>query len=192
MKRAYTRRRYLDKVEMVREAIPDVAITTDIIVGFPGETEEDFEETLSLVEEARYDQAYTFQYSPRPMTEAASFDEHLPKEVVQERFERLVELQNAISLEHNKATIGRTEQALVEGPSKKDASRLTGRTRTNKVVHFDSDGAEAGSFRNVRITGARTHHLEGEVIPGGARPVRGGGLSLPLLSTSSSGCASCN
>ncbi|MDQ4095378.1 MAG: tRNA (N6-isopentenyl adenosine(37)-C2)-methylthiotransferase MiaB [Actinomycetota bacterium] len=193
MKRAYTRRRYLDKVKMVRDAIPDVAITTDIIVGFPGETEEDFQDTLSLVEEARYDQAYTFQYSPRPMTEAASFDQQVPKEVVQERFERLVEMQNAISLEHNKATVGRTERVLVEGPSKKDAARLTGRTRTNKVVHFDSDGAEPGAFRSVRITGARTHHLEGEVVEGDERSPRAPrGLSLPLLSATPSGCASCN
>ncbi|MDQ4142787.1 MAG: tRNA (N6-isopentenyl adenosine(37)-C2)-methylthiotransferase MiaB [Actinomycetota bacterium] len=193
MKRAYTRRRYLDKVEMVREAIPDVAITTDIIVGFPGETEEDFEQTLSLVAEARYDQAYTFQYSPRPMTEAASFEEHLPKEVVQERFERLVELQSSISLEHNLATVGKTEQVLVEGPSKKDPDRLTGRTRSNKVVHFDGDGAEPGAFRSVRITAARTHHLEGELVAGGA-PARsvGRSLSLPLVSSSPSGCASCN
>ena len=193
MKRAYSRRRYLEKVAMVREAIPDVAITTDIIVGFPGETEEDFEQTLSLVEEARYDAAYTFQYSPRPMTEAATFDEHLPKEVVQERFERLVEIQSRISLEHNLATVGRTERVLVEGPSKKDAERLTGRTRTNKVVHFDSDGAEPGSFRTVRITGARTHHLDGEVVAGSGAPARtGSGMSLPLVTTASSGCASCN
>ena len=194
MKRAYTRRRYLEKVDMVRAAIPDVAITTDIIVGFPGETEADFQDTLSLVADARYDQAYTFQYSPRPMTEAASFDEHVPKEVVQERFERLLELQNEISLEHNRATIGRTEQVLVEGVSKKDPTRLTGRTRTNKLVHFDSDGAEPGAFRTVRVTGARTHHLDGVLVAGESRPPRESrsGLSLPLLSTSSSGCASCN
>ena len=189
MKRAYTRRRYLDKVEMVREAIPDVAITTDIIVGFPGETEEDFEQTLSLVAEARYDQAYTFQYSPRPLTEAADFDEHVPKEVVQERFERLVALQNEISLAHNRARVGRREEVLVEGISKKDPGRLTGRTRSNKVVHFDSDGAEPGSFRTVEITSARSHHLEGELTSGPARGARRS-LSLPLVGAST-GCNSC-
>ncbi|HYN36335.1 MAG TPA: tRNA (N6-isopentenyl adenosine(37)-C2)-methylthiotransferase MiaB, partial [Actinomycetota bacterium] len=108
MKRAYSRKSYLEKVEMVRTAIPDVAITTDIIVGFPGETEDDFEDTLSLVAAARYDAAYTFQYSARPMTEAASFDGHLTKDVVQARFERLIELQDRISLERNLARIGRT------------------------------------------------------------------------------------
>ena len=189
MKRAYTRRRYLDKVAMVREAIPDVAITTDIIVGFPGESEEDFEDTLSLVEEARYDQAYTFQYSPRPMTEAADFDEQLPKEVVQERFDRLVALQNAISLEHNRSQVGRTVEVVVEGASKKDPTRLTGRTRTNKVVHFDSDGAEPGSFRTVAITGAFTHHLLGELTSGRSESPRRS-MSLPLVGAAS-GCSSC-
>ena len=192
MKRAYTRRSYLDKVEMVREAMPEIAITTDVIVGFPGETEEDFQDTLSLVAEARYDAAYTFQYSPRPMTEAASFDGHLPKELVQERFERLTGLQDTISLERNVATVGRTHDVLVEGPSKKDVTRLTGRTRTNKIVHFDSDGAEPGSFRSVRITGARTRHLSGELVNGRSEGPRSGRLTLPMLSAASEGCASCN
>ena len=192
MKRAYTRKRYLEKVEMVRAAIPDVAITTDIIVGFPGETEEDFADTLSLVAQARYDAAYTFQYSPRPMTEAESFDGHLPKEVVQERFERLARLQDEMSLEHNVATIGKTYEVLVEGVSKKNPNRLTGRTRTNKVVHFDSDGAEPGSFRTVRIVDARTHHLGGELVAGRSTEPRHNGMSLPLLSAGSGGCSSCN
>jgi tRNA-2-methylthio-N6-dimethylallyladenosine synthase len=195
MKRAYTRRRYLEKLEMVRSAIPDVAVTTDIIVGFPGETEEDFEETLSLVEEARYDQAYTFQYSSRPMTEAADLPGHLPKEVVQERFERLLALQDSISIERNRAMIGRTEELLVEGPSKKDPDRLTGRTRNNKLVHFPSDGAAAGSFRTVVITDARSHHLEGRLVntsrPDVDRPTAGR-MALPLVTASTGGCASCS
>ena len=189
MKRAYTRKRYLDKVKMVRGAIPDVAITTDIIVGFPGETEEDFQETLSLVEEARYDAAYTFQYSPRPMTEAASFDEQLPKAVVQERFERLIDLQERISLEQHAACVGRTEEVIVEGTSKKNPNRLTGRTRGNKLVHFDGDGADAGSFRTVRITDAHPHHLDGELVEGRSEPPRRS-LSLPLA-TAGTGCTSC-
>ena len=190
MKRAYTRSRYLEKVEMVRAAIPDVAVTTDIIVGFPGETEADFAETLSLVEEARYDAAFTFQYSSRPMTEAASMDGHLPKEVVQERYERLTALQDSISLGRNRLDVGRVHEVVVEGPSKKDPARLSGRTRTNKLVHFASDGAEPGSLRTVEITAAHPHFLEGAPVPGPSRAPRRT-LSLPLVSAGAGGCASC-
>ena len=190
MKRAYSRRRYLEKVEMVRAAIPGVAITTDIIVGFPGETEEDFVQTLEVVEAARYDAAYTFQYSPRPMTEAADFEGQIPKAVVQERFERLVEVQQRISLEQNQRSVGRVEEVVVEGPSKKDESRLTGRTRTNKLVHFASDGAESGSFRIVRVTAAHPHYLDGEPTGEGRDRVRGGRLTLPMAAAQT-GCAAC-
>jgi tRNA-2-methylthio-N6-dimethylallyladenosine synthase len=190
MKRAYTKRKYLEKVAMVRDRIPEVAITTDIIVGFPGETEADFQETLEVVDTAQYDAAYTFQYSPRPMTEAASFDDQVPKEVVQERFERLVSLQERISLQRNQATIGRTEEVIVEGASKKDPDRLSGRTRTNKLVHFASDGAREGSFRSVRITRAHPHHLDGELVAGPDAGPRGL-LTLPLVS-SSAACGSCS
>jgi tRNA-2-methylthio-N6-dimethylallyladenosine synthase len=180
MKRAYSRRRYLDKITMVRAAIPDVAITTDIIVGFPGETERDFEATMEVAREARYDAAYTFQYSPRPMTEAASLPDHLPKEVVQGRFERLVALQETISLEHNRSLVGRTVEVLIEGPSRKEPSKLTGRTRTNKLVHFSGDAPE-GTLCSVRITGAHPHHLDGEAVAARTR-------SLPLIG-SSAGCS---
>jgi tRNA-2-methylthio-N6-dimethylallyladenosine synthase len=190
MKRAYTRKRYMEKLDMVRRAIPDVAVTTDIIVGFPGETESDFEDTLSLVADARYDAAYTFQYSPRPMTEAASFDDHLPKEVVQERFERLIALQEGISLERNREQVGRVQELVVEGVSKKDPTRLSGRSRTNRVVHFDNDGAEPGSFRSVRITAAHPHHLDGELLASGNRPARRS-MSLPLVTGASGACPSC-
>jgi tRNA-2-methylthio-N6-dimethylallyladenosine synthase len=185
MKRAYTRRSYLDKVRMVRDAIPGVAVTTDIIVGFPGETEDDFEQTLSLVEEARYDSAFTFQYSPRPMTAAASFDEQLPKEVVQERYDRLTELQERIGLERNRTMVGTTQEVLVEGSSKKDPDRLTGRTRNNKLVHFTSDGAAEGSFRTVAITGAHSHFLEGDIVGVRAQDARRS-LSLPVVSVGAS------
>ena len=190
MKRAYSRERYLDKVRMIREAIPDVAITTDIIVGFPGETEADFAQTLSLVEEVRYDAAYTFQYSPRPMTEAAGMEGHLPKEVVQERYERLTTLQDRISYESNVAAIGRAEELLVEGPSKKDPARLTGRTRTNKLVHFHGADLGEGALCEVSITAAHPHHLEGELIERlrpskGARP-----MALPLVSAGTA-CGAC-
>jgi tRNA-2-methylthio-N6-dimethylallyladenosine synthase len=161
-----------------------------VIVGFPGETEEDFEETLAVVEAARYDSAYTFQYSSRPMTEAASLEDHLPKEVVQSRFERLVALQEDISLERNQRMVGRIEDVIVEGASRKDPSRLTGRTRTNKLVHFASDGADEGSFRTIRITGAHPHHLQGELAPGRNEGPRRS-LALPLVS-SGTACASCS
>ncbi|MGI8775546.1 MAG: tRNA (N6-isopentenyl adenosine(37)-C2)-methylthiotransferase MiaB [Actinomycetota bacterium] len=190
MKRAYSRTKYLEKVAMVRAAIPNVAITTDIIVGFPGETEADFDATMSLVEEVRYDAAYTFQYSPRPMTEAAGMEGHLPKEVVQERYDRLAALLDRISREHNEARVGNVEEVLVEGPSKKDPTRLTGRTRSNKLVHFPSDGAEGGSFRTVEITRASTHHLEGRLVAGAKTTPARRSLSLPLASTGA-GCSSC-
>jgi tRNA-2-methylthio-N6-dimethylallyladenosine synthase len=195
MKRAYTRTRYLEKVAMVRDAIPDVAVTTDIIVGFPGETEADFEQTLSLVEEASYDQAYTFQYSSRPMTDAADMPDHLPKEVVQERFERLVALQERISLERNQALVGRAEEVLVEGSSKKDSSKATGRTRTNRLVHFAAPGSVEGSFRKVRITAAHPHHLDAvaldEPSTDGVRRTAAGSMSLPLVGAAS-GCETCS
>jgi tRNA-2-methylthio-N6-dimethylallyladenosine synthase len=181
MKRAYTKASYLDKVRMVRDTIPGIAITTDIIVGFPGETEEDFGDTLDLAEEVRYDGAYTFQYSPRPMTEAAAFADQLPKAIVQERYERLVALQERISFERNEESVGRTEEVLVEGASKKDPAKLTGRTRTNKLVHFPSDDAVEGSLRRVRITDAHPHHLDG-VLVDEAR------MSLPLAA-SVAGCS---
>jgi tRNA-2-methylthio-N6-dimethylallyladenosine synthase len=189
MKRAYSRSRYLDKVRMIREAIPDVAITTDIIVGFPGETEQDFAETLSLVEQVRYDAAYTFQYSPRPMTEAEKMDGHLPKEVVQERYERLTELQDRISLERNRAVVGRTEELLVEGVSKKDPARLTGRTRSNKLVHFLGDDLPEGSLCRVEVTDAHPHHLEGRLVETQSRPPEPR-MTLPLVTTGA-GCPAC-
>jgi tRNA-2-methylthio-N6-dimethylallyladenosine synthase len=180
MKRAYTRRKYLDKIAMVRGAIPDVAISTDIIVGFPGETEEDFNRTLEVVDAARYDSSFMFQYSPRPMTEAADMPDQVPKEVVQKRFNRLVKAQSAISLERNRRHVGRTLEVLVEGISKKDPRKMSGRTRHNTLVHFSSDGVADGSLRSVRVTGAHPHFLEGELteealgVPARAR------VSLPL------------
>src|SRR5437588_7313747 len=135
MNRSYRRERYLAWVARIRDAVPGIAFSTDIIVGFPGETEQDFAETLEVVEEAHFDAAYTFQYSPRPGTRAASFPDQVPKEVVQERFERLVALQERISLERNAAEVGRTVEVLVEGTGRKGG--VQGRTRTNKIAHFD-------------------------------------------------------
>ncbi|GAC1368206.1 MAG: tRNA (N6-isopentenyl adenosine(37)-C2)-methylthiotransferase MiaB [Actinomycetota bacterium] len=176
MKRSYSRQRYLEKVEMARRIIPGLALTTDIIVGFPGETEEDFAQTLSLVEEVGYDAAFTFQYSPRPGTAAGVRTDQIPKAVVQERFDRLLAAQELCSLRRNLATVGQLAEVLVEGPSRKDPTTAAGRTRTNKLVHFANPGGELmgaglqegglqeGSFATVRITGAAPHHLDGELV----------------------------
>lgn len=163
MKRSYTREKYLEKVRMARATVPGLALTTDIIVGFPGETDADFEETLLLVEEVGYDSAYTFQYSARTGTAAAVMEDQIPPQVVRERFDRLAALQEHISLERCRREVGKRLEVLVEGASKKDRSRVTGRTRTNKLVHF-SDDAGTGEFRQVEITGAAPHHLEGKVL----------------------------
>jgi tRNA-2-methylthio-N6-dimethylallyladenosine synthase len=158
MRRSYRSERYLMWLERIRAAIPGIAVTTDIIVGFPGETEEDFRGTLDVVERAAFDQAYTFQYSPRPGTDAASYPDQVPQEVVQERFERLVELQERISLEHNRALVGSTLELLIEGPGRKGG--VKGRTRTNKVAHLDSPHG-AGEFVGAEILSAHPHHLVG-------------------------------
>jgi len=136
-------------------------VTTDIIVGFPGETEEDFQETLRVVDTARFDAAFTFQYSPRPGTAAATFADQVPKEVVQERFDRLCELQERISLEKNSELVGSTIEVLVEGEGRK--GNLKGRTRTNKLVHFEG-GLEPGRFTDVHVIGAHPHHLDGQRV----------------------------
>jgi tRNA-2-methylthio-N6-dimethylallyladenosine synthase len=163
MRRSYRRERYLGWLERIRAAIPRIAVSTDIIVGFPGETEEDFEDTLDVVARARFDQAYTFQYSPRPGTSAASMPDQLPKDVVQARFDRLVALQQEISLERMREQVGTTVEILVEGTGRK--GRVQGRTRTNRIVHVDGDHAR-GTFLDARIVAARPHHLEGEVVRG--------------------------
>ena len=159
MRRSYRSARYLGWLDRIREAIPGIAVTTDLIVGFPGETEDDFGGTLRVVEAAGFDAAYTFQYSPRAGTEAAGYEDQVPKEVVQERFDRLVALQEEISLDRNRALEGRTVEVLVEGQGRKGGAQ--GRTRTNKVVNFESD-AGAGDFVDVLVTQAHPHHLSGE------------------------------
>ena len=135
MRRSYRSARYLDWLERIRAAIPEIAVSTDIIVGFPGETEEDFAATLEVVERAGFDSAFTFQYSPRPGTRAATMDDQVPKEVVQERFDRLVALQTEITAAKNRAQVGTTVEVLVEGDGKKDGSTQA-RTRTNRIVHL--------------------------------------------------------
>jgi tRNA-2-methylthio-N6-dimethylallyladenosine synthase len=161
MQRSYRRERYLGWLERIRAAIPDIAVSTDIIVGFPGETEEEFEDTLDVVGRARFDQAYTFQYSPRPGTRAALMDGHVPKDVVQARFDRLVELQEAISLERMRDQVGSTVEVLVEGTGRKGG--VQGRTRTNRVVHLPGE-IDAGTFLDARVMSAHPHHLVGEPV----------------------------
>jgi tRNA-2-methylthio-N6-dimethylallyladenosine synthase len=161
MQRSYRSERYLSWLERIREAIPGIAVSTDVIVGFPGETEEDFGGTLEVVRRARFDQAYTFQYSPRPGTRAAQMPEQLPKDVVQERFDRLVALQESISLEKMRQEDGRVHEVLIEGLGRKGGAQ--GRTRTNKVVHLD-EALDPGTFLDVRIVSAHPHHLVGQRV----------------------------
>ncbi|HEX4822453.1 MAG TPA: tRNA (N6-isopentenyl adenosine(37)-C2)-methylthiotransferase MiaB [Acidimicrobiales bacterium] len=172
MHRGYTAERYLERLAAARTAVPDLAVTTDLIVGFPGETDDDFERTLDVVAAAEYDSAYTFIFSPRPGTEAAlQVDRFVPDDVVAERFERLRVVVERSALAKHRARIGRTEEVLVEGPSKKDASVTTGRTRQNKLLHFVADRSlRPGTFAEVRVTGAAPHHLKGELIDVTAPP----------------------
>jgi tRNA-2-methylthio-N6-dimethylallyladenosine synthase len=163
MRRTYTRERYLDRVALIREHVPDVALTTDIIVGFPGETEADFAETLEVVEQVGYDGAFTFIYSPRRGTEAAGMvDGLVDHEVAVERMERLVEAVQRGAHARAQRFVGRTLEILVEGPSRNDPSRLRGRSRHNKVVNF-SGIAEPGETVPVAITGATSQTLAGEM-----------------------------
>src|SRR6476620_9672534 len=148
MRRTYDRRRYMDRVALIREHVPDCAITTDIIVGFPGETERDFEETLEVAEEVGYDGAFTFVFSPRRETEAATMDGQLPHPVKVERMERLVEVVQRRAAERAQRFVGRTMGVLVEGPSRTDPPRLRGRTRHNKAVNFEGI-AEPGEMVQV-------------------------------------------
>ncbi len=171
MHRGYTGARYLERLAAARAAVPDLAVTTDLIVGFPGETEADFERTLEVVAEAGYDSAYTFVFSPRPGTQAAEMtDRFLPADVIAERFERLKTVVERSALARHQGRVGRVEEVLVEGPSKKDPTAATGRTRQNKLVHFPGPVPPAGSFADVRVTGAAPHHLRGELAEITARP----------------------
>jgi tRNA-2-methylthio-N6-dimethylallyladenosine synthase len=160
MRRTYGRERYLALVDKLRAAIPDLALTTDVIVGFPGETEVDFRETLEVVEEVRYDGAFTFVFSPRRGTEAAAMPDQVPEEIKRERIERLVELVQRIAAERNVERIGRLEEVLVEGPSRTDPSLLRGRTRRNTTVNF-SGSARPGDLVRVGIEGATSMTLRG-------------------------------
>jgi tRNA-2-methylthio-N6-dimethylallyladenosine synthase len=161
MRRTYNRERYLDRVALIREHVPDCAITTDIIIGFPGETEEDFQQTLDVAEQVGYDGAFTFIYSPRRGTEAATFSEQVSHEVSVDRMERLVEVIQRRARERAQRFVGRTLDVLVEGQSRTDPDRLRGRSRHNKVVNFTGLGSP-GELVDVEITGATSQTLSGE------------------------------
>ena len=164
MKRTYNRERYMDRVAMIRELVPDCAITTDIIVGFPGETDADFEETMEVVEEVRYDSAFTFIFSPRRGTAAAELDDGVSHEVKRERMERLVEAVQRIANERSQRFVGRTMEVLVEGPSRNDPGRLRGRIRHNKTVNF-AGLAGAGEMTDVEIALRHEHHARRRGAP---------------------------
>lgn len=164
MRRSYRAERYLGIIERVRAAMPHAAITTDLIVGFPGETEEDFAATLDVVAQARFAAAFTFQYSQRPGTPAAELPDQVPKAVVQQRYERLIELQERISLEHNRALVGQVAELLVAtGEGRKDSrtARMTGRARDGRLVHFTAGDQQVrpGDVITAVVTDAAPHHL---------------------------------
>ncbi|MBA3299731.1 MAG: tRNA (N6-isopentenyl adenosine(37)-C2)-methylthiotransferase MiaB [Thermoleophilaceae bacterium] len=167
MRRTYDRGRYMDRVQMIREIVPDCAITTDIIVGFPGETEAEFDETLEVVEEVRYDSAFTFVFSPRRGTTAADLADPIPHSVKRPRMERLVEAVQRIAAERSQRFVGRSMEVLVEGPSRTDPARLRGRIRHNKTVNFAPDAArpaKPGELVEVEIVSATSTTLAGEEL----------------------------
>ncbi|CAM3583861.1 tRNA (N6-isopentenyl adenosine(37)-C2)-methylthiotransferase MiaB [Mycobacterium frederiksbergense] len=197
MRRSYRAERYLGIIDRVRAAIPHAAITTDIIVGFPGETEQDFQDTLDVVARSRFANAFTFQYSKRPGTPAAVLADQLPKEVVSERYQRLIDLQEQISLQENQAQVGTQVELLVAaGEGRKDAAtaRMSGRARDGRLVHFAAGGAEIrpGDIVTTTVTRAAPHFLvadgvvsahrrtrAGDAHAAGVRPVTGVGLGMP-------------
>lgn len=164
MNRKYTREYYLSRVEKIRELLPQASLTTDLIVGFPGETEEDFQQTLDMVNRVHYSQAFTFIYSKRSGTPAAVMPDQIPLDVKKHRLQQLMNLQNDRSLEWRQTMIGKVYEVLVEGPSKSNPNRLTGRTRGNELVIFSADPSLQGSFVNVRMLETHSWTLFGEIV----------------------------
>ncbi len=163
MNRRYTRSSYLEKVGHLRKACPSIAITADVMVGFPGEEEEDFQQTLSLMREVEFDELFSFKYSPRKGTRAAQFEDQVKEEVKQERLLLLQKIQSEITLRKNRAIEGQVVEVLVEGPSKQNAQEVMGRTRSNKVVNFKGDLNLIGQLVSVKIMKAYPHSLHGEI-----------------------------
>ena len=184
MRRTYGRDRYLALVDKLRAAIPDLALTTDIIVGFPGETDEDFAQTVDVVREVGYDGAFTFVFSPRGGTEAATMADQVPEPVKAERIEWLIEIVQELAAQRNAERVGRVEEVLVEGPSKKDPGVMAARTRQNKLVHFAAGNPlRAGTYAQVEITEAASHHLVGSLIDVVAEP--GHRVRIPVVAAGS-------
>jgi tRNA-2-methylthio-N6-dimethylallyladenosine synthase len=163
MHRGYDASRFLSKLAMARDLIPGLAVSTDVIVGFPGETEDDFARTIDVVAEARFDSAFMFQFSARPGTPAAAMAHQVPAEVIQERFDRLVELQNRITFQRNEEQVGSVQEVMVEGPSRRDPSVAATRTRGNRIVHVAGNW-EPGTVFSVSIVRAAPHYLEAELV----------------------------
>ena len=163
MNRGYTREIYLERVEALREVCPSIGITSDVIVGFPGEEDEDFAATLLLMAEVRFDSLFSFRYSEREGTAAADYPEKVAESVKRERLQRLQGLQDEHTLARNEALVGSTEEILIEGSSKNAACDMSGRTRSYKIVNFSGDHAAAGMTVPVKITAAYLHSLRGEL-----------------------------
>jgi tRNA-2-methylthio-N6-dimethylallyladenosine synthase len=166
MKRGHTVLEYRQKIRRLRELRPDISLSSDFIVGFPGETERDFEDTLKLIRELGFDQSFSFVFSARPGTPAASLPDDVPLEVKKERLQRLQQLVNSQAAQISRGMVGETHRILVEGPSKKDERQLAGRTENNRVVNFDGPPTLVGSFVDVVVTEALSHSLRGRLAPG--------------------------
>jgi tRNA-2-methylthio-N6-dimethylallyladenosine synthase len=164
MHRGYTKEAYLEKIDRLKKICPPIAITADVIVGFPGEEEKDFEETLDLIRKVRFDDLFSFKYSPRKGTRAAQFTDKVEEKVKQDRLSVLQEIQREITLKKNQEREGRLEEVFVEGRSKQSAQEVTGRTRSNKIVNFEGDFSLVGKLVPVRITKAYPHSLRGGIL----------------------------
>ncbi len=164
MNRRYTQAEYLDKVALLKKSIPDISLSTDIIVGFPGETEDDFEQTLETIKIAQFENIFSFIYSDRPHTAASKLSAKTPRTVSMQRFQRLLKLQREIANSEHKSMIGQQIEVLVEGPSKTDAAKLTGRTRGNKLVHFSGSTDLIGKLIQLRINTSGKNSFQGEII----------------------------
>jgi tRNA-2-methylthio-N6-dimethylallyladenosine synthase len=163
MHRGYTKQSYLEKIECLKKVCPSIAVTGDVIVGFPGEEDEDFKQTLDLMEQVRFDDLFSFKYSPRKGTRAAQFQDKVEEKVKQDRLSILQEKQKGVTLQKNQELEGRVEEVLVEGRSKQSAQDVTGRTRSNKIVNFEGDISLVGKLVHVRITKAYAHSLRGDI-----------------------------
>jgi tRNA-2-methylthio-N6-dimethylallyladenosine synthase len=164
MNRQYTRQHYVEKIQMVRETVPDIALSTDVLVGFPGETEQDFRETMDLLEEVRFHGVFSFRYSIREGTAAAKFPDDVPESLKIARLETVIERQREISHELNESRLGMTVKVLVEAPAKKGQGYLMGRSPRDEVVVFPADGVQVGDICDVKIDDVRGFTLVGELV----------------------------